>query len=137
MANLTYPAPILDAWRDAGKRGAKTFAEWNKKYHAGDTAQRSEFERLMRRELPDGWMETLQAHKKKLAETLPNEATRKSSENALEVLTAAIPELIGGSADLTGSNNTKTKRHAARALTRRYMRAAISITACASMPWAR
>jgi transketolase len=63
----------------------------------------------MKRELPASWMEIFQTYKKKLAETKPNEATRKSSENTLEVLVPAIPEMIGGSADLTGSNNTKTK----------------------------
>ncbi len=97
------PAEILNAWREVGARGGKTFAEWNKK------ANDKNFDRLMNGDLPDGWNAALAAFKKKLAETKPKEATRKSSENTLEVLTAAIPEMIGGSADLTGSNNTKTK----------------------------
>jgi len=97
------PDEILQAWREVGKRGAKTFAEWSKK------PANKEFDRLMHKDLPDGWSQALTAFKKKLAETPPKEATRKSSENVLEVLTAAIPEMVGGSADLTGSNNTKTK----------------------------
>ncbi len=100
------PSSILDAWREVGARGGKAYAEWNKKLNA---AGAHEFERLMRHDLPEGWTQALNAYKKKLAETKPKEATRKSSENTLEVLTAAIPEMIGGSADLTGSNNTKTK----------------------------
>ena len=100
------PDAIRDAWREVGRRGGKAYAEWEKK-HGG--AGGGEFDRLMRGDLPDGWTQALLAHKKKLAEAKPKEATRKSSEAALEVLTAAIPEMVGGSADLTGSNNTKTK----------------------------
>ena len=103
------PAPILAAWRKAGVRGMAVYAEWNKKYTACDAAKRSEFERLQQKQLPEGWLARVNALKQKLADAAPSEATRKSSENALEVLTAAIPEMIGGSADLTGSNNTKTK----------------------------
>jgi len=103
------PAPILSAWRDVGKCGHAAYAEWTKHYNAADTAVRSEFERLMQKDLPAKAMETLQAFKQKLAETKPNEATRKSSENVLEALVPVMPELAGGSADLTGSNNTKTK----------------------------
>jgi transketolase len=101
------PADILNAWREVGKRGGKSYAEWTKKYNASGKSET--FERLMRHDLPEGWIAAFDAYKKKLSETKPNEATRKSSENTLEVLTAAIPEMIGGSADLTGSNNTKTK----------------------------
>ncbi len=101
------PSAILNAWRETAKRGASAYAEWNKKYNTGD--KQAEFERLLNKDLPNGWNEALQNLKKKLAEAQPNEATRKSSENTLEVLTAVIPEMVGGSADLTGSNNTKTK----------------------------
>jgi transketolase len=97
------PDAILSAWREVGARGEKAFAEWNKKSHDKN------FDRLINGDLPDGWNAALASFKKKIAETKPKEATRKSSENTLEVLTAAIPEMIGGSADLTGSNNTKTK----------------------------
>ena len=59
--------------------------------------------------LPDGWAETMSAYKNALAEQKPKLATRQASQKALEVLVPAIPELIGGSADLTGSNLTLVK----------------------------
>ena len=102
-APFEIPANILSGWREARARGGKICAAWSKKNHS------SEFERLMRGELPEGWVAAFDDFKKSLAEKQPNEATRKSSENMLGVLAKAIPELVGGSADLTGSNNTKTK----------------------------
>jgi transketolase len=71
-------------------------------------AERRELERRLAGELPAGWREALQAHKERLVETRPTVASRKASEAALEVLTGAVPELLGGSADLTHSNNTVT-----------------------------
>lgn len=102
-APFEIPADILHAWRSAGERNNAMFAHWSQKNHG------SEFERLMRGELPEGWVAAFEDFKKQLADKQPNEATRKSSENTLGILTKMIPEMIGGSADLTGSNNTKTK----------------------------
>ena len=106
-APFEIPADVLSSWREAGSRGASDYAAWDKALSADN--KKAEFERAVSGELPSGWNAAFEAFKQKLAETKPNEATRKSSENALEVLAAAIPELLGGSADLTGSNNTKTK----------------------------
>lgn len=103
------PEAILSAWREVGKFAQQSFADWTKRLDDVDSSSRSEFERLQSRELPKNWVAEFDKFKKSLAETKPNEATRKSSENVLQVLTSFIPELIGGSADLTGSNNTKTK----------------------------
>jgi transketolase len=103
------PDNILSAWREVGKRGAKPYAEWSKAFNATDAAKRAEFERLMRGELPEKLNEAVETFKKKIAESKPSEATRKSSQDVLEVLTPLAPEMIGGSADLTGSNNTKAK----------------------------
>lgn len=103
------PAAILKAWRATAAGGKQAYQDWMKALNATDSKKRSEFERLMTRELPDTWVQTVQEFKQKLAESKPNEATRKSSENALEALVPVICEMIGGSADLTGSNNTKTK----------------------------
>ena len=103
------PDAILDAWRTIGKRGHQKYHDWTQSFGVAKGDTRGEFERLMAHELPAQWTDVFQAYKKKLAETKPNEATRKSSENTLEALVPAIPEMIGGSADLTGSNNTKTK----------------------------
>jgi len=101
------PAEILASWREIGARGQKDFAEWTERLNKSE--KQAEFERLIARELPANWASEFEKFKEQLAEKKPNEATRKSSENVLQILTASIPELIGGSADLTGSNNTKTK----------------------------
>lgn len=100
------PEHILAGWRETGARGSADYKEWAKR-----EAQKSpgEFERLVSGTLPDGWQEKFQEFKKLLSEKKPNEATRKSSQEILEVLNPLIPELIGGSADLSGSNNTKTR----------------------------
>jgi len=106
------PEAILSSWRAAGKKHHAAYHEWVKKLESRVQSSESsaiEFARVMEGELPEAWVSASQAFKKQLAEKQPTEATRKSSELALEVLTAAIPELVGGSADLTGSNNTKTK----------------------------
>ena len=100
------PDGSLDAWRAYGSRGAEDRAAWQERL--GGSAQRAEFERAFAGKLPDGVAEAMRAYKAKLVEEKPNWASRKSSEEALKVLTAAIPEMVGGSADLTGSNNTKT-----------------------------
>ncbi len=103
------PADILSAWRETGKQGAVDYNEWSHQFDACDEKTQAEFERVIQGNLPDAWQAALNAHKKKLAETPASEATRKSSENVLTALTPVIPEMVGGSADLTGSNNTKTK----------------------------
>jgi transketolase len=102
---FVVPDDILAAWRAAGKRGAVARAEWIERASTHEKGQ--ELLRRMSGMLPDTavFAEYLPA----LAENPPKVATRKSSEMALEVLTRSIPELVGGSADLTGSNNTKTK----------------------------
>ncbi|MDJ0950839.1 MAG: transketolase [Alphaproteobacteria bacterium] len=101
------PEHILAAWRSAGSRGAADHAAWQERLGALAPAQRAEFERLMQGALPAGWLAALDAYKRGLAADAPSQATRVSSGKALDVLVEAIPELIGGSADLTGSNNTK------------------------------
>ena len=106
-APFEIPEPILNNWRDVGTNGGASYSEWTRLYESASAEKRSEFERLMQHELPTAWVETLENFKKKLAETKPTEATRKSSENVLAALAPVIPELVGGSADLTGSNYTK------------------------------
>jgi transketolase len=103
------PDDILKEWRGVGKKGGSDFDAWTERLNIAELSKKAEFERLAEKNLPENWVAEFEKFKKSLAETKPNEATRKSSENVLQILTAAIPELIGGSADLTGSNNTKTK----------------------------
>jgi len=99
------PADIRETWLEAGKRGAAPHAEWKKRLEAHE--DRAEFERRMRGELP-AWF-SMQDHIQGLIDAPQKVATRKASEMALEAINAQIPDTVGGSADLTGSNNTLTK----------------------------
>lgn len=99
------PAATLADWRAAGARGAADRQAWEARHAASPNA--AEFSRRMAGTL--GSLAPLQTYLEGLLAKPANVATRKSSEMALEVLTASLPEMLGGSADLTGSNNTKTK----------------------------
>jgi transketolase len=104
------PQDILDAWRTAGSRGKAAREAWAKSLLAKDAGVRSEFERRVKGDLPVKALSEAVAKMKASLAAAPKEiATRTASEHALEVLTAAVPEMIGGSADLTGSNNTRVK----------------------------
>ncbi len=103
------PADIRDAWRIAGLKAGQGRKDWEKRLAAVDAETRAEFERRMRGELPAGLDTVINDYKKKLSAEKPKVATRKSSEMALDVINPAVPETIGGSADLTGSNNTRSK----------------------------
>lgn len=106
-APFELPEDVLASWRAVGAAGAGLSATWDARMADLDAAERGEFERRMAGELPAGWQDSFAAYKAKLAEEQPKLATRVSSQKALDVLAESIPELIGGSADLTGSNNTK------------------------------
>jgi transketolase len=115
-AKLGWPAPafeipadILEQWRTAGKRGMPVRQAWGTRLAALDPKTRAEFERRIRGELGEALASAVAAVKRKLAETPKEIATRSASEFALETLAPALPEMIGGSADLTGSNNTRAK----------------------------
>jgi len=101
------PAPILEAWRETGGRQAETRQEWQARLDA--SPEKVQFLATMGG--PDVSIvdQALNAHKRVLAEDRPGWATRKASQAALEAFTEAVPELVGGSADLTGSVLTKTK----------------------------
>jgi transketolase len=98
------PDDVAKAWREAGSRGGRDRAEWHRRLEASGKA--AEFTDRMAGQLDDQW---LKPYLDGLLADLPKVATRKASEMALEAINAAIPATIGGSADLTGSNNTKTK----------------------------
>ncbi|MGE0180379.1 MAG: transketolase [Sphingomonas sp.] len=99
------PSDIANAWHEAGRRGQPAHAEWRDRLAA--SSRRAEFERRFDGDLPDGF--SLAGHVAGLVAEPQKVATRKASELALEAINAQLPETIGGSADLTGSNNTKTK----------------------------
>jgi transketolase len=102
---FVIPADILDAWRRSGARNATVHADWQARLSAN--AKGVELSRRLSGDLPA--TPTFKSYLDSLVANPPKVATRKSSEMALEALTADIPDLVGGSADLTGSNNTKTK----------------------------
>jgi transketolase len=98
------PADVLDAWRAFGERGAPERQRWLERLES--SAHKSEFLARVQGKPDESW---LKPHLDSLLANPPKVATRKASEMALEAINAAIPSTIGGSADLTGSNNTKTK----------------------------
>jgi len=102
------PNDILSAWRAAGQRGASIRQRWESRLSSLDATRRQTFDRTEAGDLPQGWQAALDAHIRRVIAERPSWATRQASGEALEVLCPAIPEMIGGSADLTGSNNTKT-----------------------------
>ncbi|UYQ73019.1 transketolase [Pelagibacterium flavum] len=104
------PEDLMDAWRLAGNRGTKARSAWTDRLNATDAETKAEFERRMRGDLPEALKTAMADYKRKLAEEKPKLATRASSQKALEVINGAMPETIGGSADLTGSNNTNTSQ---------------------------
>ncbi|CDL01361.1 Transketolase (TK) [Magnetospirillum gryphiswaldense MSR-1 v2] len=106
---FVIPDHVLAAWRAAGSRGAVERQAWEGRLSTLAAAVKAEFSRTQEGRLPDGWQAAVQAFKAKISAEQPKVATRKASQDALEVLTAAIPEMIGGSADLTHSNLTNTK----------------------------
>ncbi|MEW9856781.1 transketolase [Novosphingobium sp. M1R2S20] len=105
---FVIPGDVLADWRDAGLRGVKARQEWEGRVAADPQAE--EFQRRMAGEIK-GIDEAMAAFNGWL-DGDASVATRKASENALNVLVPLIPEMIGGSADLTGSNNTKAKNQA-------------------------
>jgi transketolase len=108
-APFEVPTDILDDWRLAGLRSTKARVAWEERLGAAEMDARTEFERRTNRELNTDFGRAIDDFKKKMAEEKPNKATRVSSQMALEVINQALPEMFGGSADLTGSNNTKTE----------------------------
>ncbi|WEK38571.1 MAG: transketolase [Candidatus Brevundimonas colombiensis] len=106
-APFEMPETILSAWHKVGRRGSKDRKKWEARLAA--SAQAADFTRAMKGDLPEAAFDALNAKIAELIETQPAQATRQSSGAALDELFAAIPELVGGSADLTGSNNTFVK----------------------------
>jgi transketolase len=106
---FVVPDDIMAEWRAAGARGTKARKDWQSRYDGKPVAARAEFERRAKRALPPAFDQAIAGLKAKLVAEPPTIATRKASELALEVVTEVVPELILGSADLTPSNNTKTK----------------------------
>ena len=103
------PADILSEWRKAGSRSADARKQWNERVKALPADKRAEFDRRIAGKLAPAFANAVRAMKEAAAKNPKEIATRKASEEVLGALVQAAPEMVGGSADLTGSNNTKTK----------------------------
>lgn len=101
------PEAILSAWREIGGRQAEARQDWQARLDV--SPEKDRFLATLGCEAVASVDAVLRAYKKKLETEKPGWATRKASQEALEVFTETVPELVGGSADLTGSNLTKTK----------------------------
>jgi len=106
-APFELPDDIVEAWRKAGRKGASQRRKWDARLKGDKNG--ADFTRAMKGDLPEGAFEALDAHIAKMITDPAVNATRAHSGSALTALTTAIPEMIGGSADLTGSNNTYVK----------------------------
>ena len=101
------PEAILNQWREVGAKGAADREAWEARLAA--SPKRDEFLSAMAGDIAAPINAALREYTASLFPEPPTMATRKSSEKVLEVFNAAAPSMVGGSADLTGSNNTKTK----------------------------
>ncbi|MGJ8588726.1 MAG: transketolase [Yoonia sp.] len=109
MGDFEVSADALKQWAAIGARGATTNKEWHDRFNTLSANKQAEFKRIYAGEAPKRLSATIRALKKQISEGTPSVATRKSSEMTLEVINPIMQETIGGSADLTGSNNTLTK----------------------------
>ncbi len=110
-APFDVPEAILMAWRAAGTRGQRDRRNWEARLAKTAPATRQAFERGVAGALPADFDKTVETVKRSFTAEAPKLATRQSSQKVLDALTDAVPGLIGGSADLTGSNGTKTKNY--------------------------
>ena len=106
---FSIPADLKAEWEAIGRRGAAEREAWEARLAALGSGKRGEFERALAGEPPRKLAATIRALKRQAAEHPRKSATRKSSERVLEVVNPIMAETVGGSADLTGSNNTLTE----------------------------
>lgn len=107
-ATFAVPDAVTKAYADAAKRGAVAEFEWNslfEKYAEKYPKEHAELARRISGELPTGWEKSLPVY----TPADPAQASRKLSEIVLQAITPVLPDLLGGSADLTGSNLTRVK----------------------------
>jgi len=103
------PKEIIKEWRKIGEKGVGYEKKWNNIFNKKSSKMKEEISRIINNKLPNNFNKIIEDQKKKLFEEKSSIASRQSSANVLETITKSLPELIGGSADLSGSNNTKTK----------------------------
>ena len=107
-APFTVPDMILAAWRTIGERGRDARAAWEARRAALDEGRRAAFDAAVAGDLPAGLSQALAGLKRSFADEGPTIATRVANQRVIGAIADALPCLIGGSADLTGSNGTKT-----------------------------
>ncbi len=103
------PEKLMDSWREIGGKGERLEEKWNNILGKKNTKIKEEYERLIKGELSVDLDKILGDEKLKFFQTKPKMATRQCSSSVINSISNALPELIGGSADLSGSNNTKTE----------------------------
>ncbi len=108
-APFVVPDSVLSAWRKAGARGAAVSAAWDERLNSTAPETQKKFTDQICTQLPANWTASLEKWKKTLLDEKPNWATRVASQKVLDVLARDLPALVGGSADLTGSNNTRAQ----------------------------
>lgn len=102
------PEDILQLWRHAASNHQESYQTWIKTLQDLPLAIKTAFQDRITKELPEGWADQIYLKIKTYCETKPRQATRKSSSEIIESLCAHVPSLLGGSADLTSSNLTKS-----------------------------
>ena len=107
-AAFEIPAEIKAQWADIGRKGTAARLEWEARLAGLSGTKQAEFARIYAGDAPKKLGAAIKALKKQVAADAPKVATRKSSEMVLNVINPLMAETVGGSADLTGSNNTKT-----------------------------
>ena len=109
-AAFEVPEDVLTAWRTAGERGTKARRAWEQTVDAEPADKRDAFFDFVAGTLPEGWERGLESYKQACIADGVKVATRKASQQCLEHIVPALPQIVGGSADLTGSNLTNTKQ---------------------------
>ena len=104
------PVELLNSWREIGNKGEKIEDEWNSALKKKNTKIKDEYKRLLKGELPISLDKIVGDEKLKYFQSKPKMATRQCSSSVINSISNDVPELIGGSADLSGSNNTKTDK---------------------------
>ncbi len=109
-AAFEIPESVLNEWRLVGANGAAYVSDWQAEFAKLDEFVRADFDRRQAKDLPSSFTTAINEYKVQLVAEPVKVATRKASQMALEVINGVVPETIGGSADLTGSNLTKTSQ---------------------------
>jgi transketolase len=108
-AKYEIPSDVKEAWLEIGSKGSEARQQWELRLSNLSKSKQAEFHRVMNLDTPTKLSAAIKRLKREISESQPKMATRKSSQAALEVINPIMQETIGGSADLTGSNNTITK----------------------------